>query len=488
MQESTGGFDAGRLDPGDLDALLGRVPGYERFLTVDELYEAARRVAERCPGIATYTELGTSTDGQPIPMLTIGDGPQHVMLVACPHPNEPVGAMLVRFLMDELVENRPLREGRTWSLLPCVDPDAVRLNEGWFHGPFTLRNYARHFYRPRSEEQVEWTFPVTYKTFRFDRPMPETRALMAAIERGRPNVLYSLHNAGFGGVFYYLSRDLKGAYEDLHRVPAERNLPLSLGEPEMPWAVAYHPAVYAVPRSTDAYDYYERFGSGDPADHITGGASSFEYAERISAPVSLVTEVPYFQSPKIADTTRVARSRRDVILAGVDRAREVLQVLDRLLEQTRPVMTAETRFLRAVSSFTEMGLKTLESQTRWASEAEGMDQPATVAQEVDAVHVGLFYRVLVASMLRRAFEHQQGVIRASVQGPSGTASPGSTGSVAEFSAKEASALIRRADEELEGHLDRWIAELEAHLPYTVIPIRDLVQVQYGALLAVMRAL
>ncbi len=451
-----------------IERWLERIPHYDRFVTVEELYAKARQVARRHPDVATLSEVGASTDGQPIPMLTVGDGSQRIMLVACPHPNEPVGAMLVHFLMDELIAAPELREGRTWFLLPCVDPDGMRLNEGWFGGPFTLRNYARHFFRPRSEEQVEWTFPVEYKTYRFDRPLPETRALMTAIGQARPHVMYSLHNAGFGGVYYYLSRHLPAAYETLHQVPTQRGLTLSLGEPEMPWAVELYPAVYAVPRSTDAYDYYQRFGTGDPARYMTGGASSFEYASTVSAPLVLVTEVPYFQSPKVADTSTIGRSRRDVILAGVERGKSVLQVVQRFLDETRPAMDVDTRLWRAVSSFTESGLKALESQARWAIEGDGMDRPATVAQEADALYVSLFYRVLVASMLRRAFDER---LR-SAQAPRGGDRQ----------------LILEAMRELESHLERWTTEIEANLPYEPIPIRTLVQVQWGALLAVLSAM
>lgn len=473
---------AGGTGQGRLEALLARVPDYPFFLTVDELFAAARGVAAAHPEVAAYSEVGTSTDGTPIPMVTIGDGPQRIMLVACPHPNEPIGAMLVRFLMDELVVNGELRAGRTWYLLPCVDPDGVRLNEGWFRGPFTLRHYARHFYRPRFEEQVEWTFPVRYKTFVFDQPLPETRALMAAIEQARPHILYSLHNAGFGGVFYYLSHDLQAAYPELHRIPTDRGLALFQGEPEVPWARPLHPAVYAIPKSTDAYDYFEQFGVGDPAAQMMGGASSFEYAERFGSPISLVTEVPYYQSPKIADTTPTGRTRREVVLAGLERVREVVGLLDRLLAQTLPVMTEDSRLLRAVAAFTASQLKMLESQARWAAQAEGMDQPATVAQEADALYLGPFYRVLVASMLHRAFEHQLAHLE---RLPAEAPLPGPDG--ATLDRAQAEALIRQADGELERHLDRWLTEVETHLPYTVIPIRNLVQVQYGALLAVLEA-
>jgi len=451
-----------------MDDRLAQVPDFARFYTVDELYGRAREAARRRPDLFDCQDIGRSTAGEAIPMLSVGRGPTQVMLVALPHPNEPIGAMLVAHLLEALEADQELRERATWYLLPCVDPDGARLNEGWFPGPFTLRRYAQHFYRPRPQEQVEWTFPLTYKTYKWDAPIPETQALMKAIQQVRPHVLYSLHNAGFGGAYYYISHDLPGVYPVLHRLPEERGLALSLGEPEMPWAEAFAPAVYRVPRSTDAYDYYERFGGGDPAAAMTGGASSFEFAARICDPVCLVTELPYFQSPQIGDTTPLAQTRREVILAGVERARAMYEVMERVIGRTEALMGDVSgpdevgRCWRAVTSFVAHSRPMLDSQARWAREAEGMDQPATVAQQADAWYVGSFYRVLVASLLDRALR-----VRVAEGAPRAVA--------------EARAELRR-------HIDGWLTEIEENLSFTTVPIRHLVQIQYGALLAVLEEL
>ena len=450
----------------DIDLLLSRVPSYQRFLTVDELFDHARSVSQAHPEMARYEVVGTSTRGDAIPMLTIGNGPRHVMVFACPHPNEPVGAMLVSFLSEELIVNEALREGRTWHLLPCVDPDGTRLNEGWFKGPFNIRNYARHYYRPRPQDQVEWTFPIEYKTFVWNDPTPETRALMNAIQIAKPDVMYSLHNAGFGGVYYYISEPLPSLYPTLHRIPTERGLPMSLGEPEMPWAVEFHPAVYRVPKATDSYDYYEKYAEGDPAWYITGGASSFEFAERVSSPFCLVTEAPYFKSPKIGNTSRIDERRGEVLLQGIERARSILGTLERLLTETKGEMTEGAIFLNAVTVFVESELKSLPSQEKWVKEAPGMDEPATVAQKADALWVSGFYRMLLGGMLQRAFKAQ---LAATGGGRSGSA-------------------VRRACDELEACIDEWAKDIETNLQYEVVPIRDLVQVQYGALLGVLDAL
>jgi hypothetical protein len=445
----------------DFERAMARVPDYQRFLTVDEMLEHARSTAAFHPGLASIEVVGHSTDGEPIEMVRIGDGPQRMLLFACPHPNEPIGAMLIQFLLDELIADEDLRAGRSWYLMPCVDPDGTRLNEGWFAGPFTIRNYARHFYRPRSEEQVEWSFPVKYKNYAFDAPIPETRALMKAMERVRPHFVYSLHNAGFGGVYYYLSRDIPEAYPAFHAIPKRRDLFLSLGEAEVPWAVEFHPAVYKFSTLAEAYDHHERYGEGPPEKKMQGGASSFDYLGQLGLheTVALITELPYFQAPQIEDQTALAVTRRDVILEGIARTGEAVDALEAVLGRIEAHMTLDTRFYRTVRSFARYYRDHLDSKRGWAETADGMDAPATVAQQADELHVGTFYRLLIASMLRRAIDAQLAA------GP------------------EPELVAARA--ELEEHLDRWAAQVERNLDSSPIPIKSLVEVQYGAMLAVL---
>jgi len=92
--------------------------------------------------------------------------------------------MMLDHLSRLLCTDKALRTAfdATWHLISTIDPDGTRLNEGWFAGPFTPKNYARHFYRPAGHEQVEWTFPNAYKTNYIDRTLPETEALMRVID------------------------------------------------------------------------------------------------------------------------------------------------------------------------------------------------------------------------------------------------------------------------------------------------------------------
>src|SRR5262249_6262307 len=172
--------------------------------------------------------IGTSRLGEPLVCLSVGSGALNALIVGMPHPNEPIGAHTATYLARLLFEDDDLRESldATWHIVPCVDPDGTRLNEGWFKGPYTRTHYARNFYRPASEDQVEWTFPFSYKKAYFDRVLPETLALMRVIDDVKPALLCSLHNAESGGVYYYVSRDAPGLYPALHAIPAHLGLPL----------------------------------------------------------------------------------------------------------------------------------------------------------------------------------------------------------------------------------------------------------------------
>src|SRR3954454_23310645 len=162
-----------------LDQVLGlieRVPAYDRFAGVDELDDELRRVAGGHPGVVNVRRVGGSTLGHPILGATIGEGPRHALVFGFPHPNEPVGGLAAIQLVDLLCEDAELRGelDLTWHVVPCADPDGARLNEGWFAGPLQRSHYARHFYRPAPCEQVDWTFPFSYKDAYFDDALSET--------------------------------------------------------------------------------------------------------------------------------------------------------------------------------------------------------------------------------------------------------------------------------------------------------------------------
>lgn len=144
-----------------LSRILGRAEKFDpvtSFPKVDELLEDFDDRAEHEPGVHKR-RIGTSRLGEAIHEFIIGDGTRDVIVVGGVHPNEPIGFHTVARLADALVDDPSTVMGLTWHIIPCIDPDGTRLNEGWFSDPSRRTHYARHFYRPAPDEQIEWSFP-----------------------------------------------------------------------------------------------------------------------------------------------------------------------------------------------------------------------------------------------------------------------------------------------------------------------------------------
>jgi hypothetical protein len=441
----------------DIRALMTQVPEMDRFLTLDELTADLERIAGDHPEIASIRRVGTSTLGEPIRMLSIGSGANNALLFACPHPNEPIGAMMVHHLAHLLCRDAELRDGfdYTWHLIGCVDPDGTRLNEGWFAGPFTPRNYARHFYRPASDRQVEWTFPIAYKTHYFDRVLPETQMLMRVIDELKPELMASLHNAGFGGVYYYLSRPAEPLYDTLHALPGWEELPLQLGEAEVPYARPFAPAIFPTIRVAAGYDYMEENGV-DPTASSLAGASSFEYSEPHGT-FSIITEVAYYDDPRVNDQTPSGVRRRDAILQGLDLADEGGHALRAQFDAVAKDLKGRSPFQHSVEWWASLG-KGREAERNWATSSPETERPATVAELFSSIEQTQFYRLLGLGMLLRMLEGEIAI---------GNGTPAIRAQLAEST---------RVFEE-------WADRLEHSLRMRVVPIRKLVAVQLGAVLA-----
>jgi len=444
---------------------LAGIPDYRAFFTVDELMEDSAALAADFPDLVERRVIGGSRAGEPIECLKIGRGRRSAVLFAFPHPNEPIGAQMLQYFSRRLCQDGDLRQALdySWYLVKAVDPDGARLNQGWFKGPFAPLNYALHFYRPGSREQVEWTFPIEYKKLRWHTPLPETKALMALLDEVRPDFVYSLHNAGFGGVYFYVSDPCEPLYPIFHRLARQQGLPLMLGEPEVPYATRLAEAVYRMPSTRDTYDFLEQYAGGDPTEIIRAGTSSLDYvkARRPDAFV-LVCEMPYYYDPRIEDARPAETRRRDAVLTALAAHEKDLAEWQGYLDAAAPHLTGENPFRAAVASFTAQGRRALEAHRRWAESHPDLDRPATVAELFDSRVLRRFYNLLILGMVRRMALHQLGSEQAG--------SP------------EAARVLRSLADEVEAGLRARAAELEREMDYTVIPVRKLVGVQLASAL------
>jgi len=441
----------------DVFSILKDVPNYHVFLTVDELQSGTRLLAARYPEIVEILPIGVSRRGDSIEAIKIGDGSKRALLYAMPHPNEPIGSMMLEFLSLRLAEDDKLRDalGYTWYLVKCVDPDGTRLNEGWFKGPFSVENYARYYYRPPMFQQVEWTFPVDYKTLHFHNPLPETRALMALIEQVRPDFIYSLHNSGFGGVYFYITEKAPSLYEPFHKLVESQGLPLHLGEPEEPHLTEYARAIYKTQTAADEYDFLEENTEKDPAEIWKCGTVGFDYARAFCDPFEFECEVPYYYNPAIHDTSPSDMVRRDAILQMAQEAREDFAFMKEQYEAVKSEVTVTSPFRDSLEEYLRTSLHHLAAHENWARSDPRTAEIATVAEKFDNMVVGRFYRLCSLGTFVRMID-------------------------AQIAATGESPVLSSAREAAEVVFETHSADLTAELEYTIIPIQKLVRVQLGS--------
>lgn len=438
-----------------LDDETSTVPEHDAFAGADELEASLREIASGSAGVATVRRIGTSRLGSPIGCLTVGEGSADAVVFGLPHPNEPVGGLTALHLARRLTTDPGLRErlGHRWHIVGCIDPDGLRLNEGWLKGPFTREHYLRHFYRPAGDEQVEWTFPLDHKRAYFDAVLPETLALMRLIDRTRPTLMGSLHNSERGGAYYYLTRPEPGLHPVLQELPERFGIPLDRGEPESPTATVYADGIFSGMGLPDIYDAAEE--AGDPLP-LGAGDTSDSYAARHGT-LTIVSEVPYWRDPRVSDVGPGRTSYAAALIRQAGDLEELGRLLVEGLARVEHDLLVDSPFLRATRYFGAAMVELPGTTRRRAAEA-APERQATVAEEAgieDTVHS---FRLRFAGMLLRLLE-------------------------AEVTVGNVRPHVLALRDELRERLDGWHATAAAADRAEVLPIRSLVATQYGALLA-----
>ncbi len=440
-----------------LKEIIHEVPDYSSFKTVKKLNDSSKKLAEDYPNLVEFYEIGRSRDNEPIYCLKIGHGTKKALLYAFPHPNEPIGSMMLEYLSEKLVKEDSLRNlyDFTWFIVKVADPDGAKLNEGWFEDPYSYLNYVLNYYRPAGNQQVEWTFPIEYKTLKFDNPIPETKALMNIIETEKPDFIYSLHNAGFGGVYYYITREAYMLYPIYEKIVKDLELPLNLGEPESPFMEKITNAIYLLPTTEQSYDYYEKYYNKDPAELIKSGESSYGYARKFNPNLfELVCEVPYYYDPRIEDASLIDKSRRDLIIERLNSSEEDYRKIKSILELFKESLPIKTRFQEALEYFLEVGEKSLKAEKKWAESSEELNRKATIAEEFDNLFVSKTYDLFKWGILRRMLLINY--------------------------EKTKETRLAKTIKEVNDHITEEYEKLKRNINFNVIPIKKLVQVQLSA--------
>ena len=452
MSQSTAALSLNRI----LE-LIDAVPPIDRFPTVDELVASFDELAAGEPALVRRRRVGSSRLGEPIHAVTIGSGREHAVVFGGIHPNEPMGGPTALHLARTLVADAQLREelDYTWHIIGCADPDGMRLNEDWFSGTLDRAEYGRRFFRPASDEQVEWTFPLEYKELYFDRVIPETLALMRLIDDVRPTFMCSLHNGELGGVYYYLSTEAPELYPLLHAIPAHLGIPLDSGEPEMPYAPLYATAIFGETGVEQHYEFAASLGM-DPTQGLDSGTSGAAYARKYNT-LSLVSELPYWAHPDAADETPTDTPYPEVLRQRAEGLSDLGATISSVLADVASDLTLESPFLRAMRQFAPHFSQTAERESHRAGLPDN-DRLATVAEVYTGADTVHGFRMRYGGMTLRLLE-------------------------AEINAGNGTPRIRQQYRRMIAIYDRWSEAALKVTPAETLPIKSLVGVQFGAILA-----
>lgn len=456
-----------------LGEILRNVPDYKAFLTIDELDESTKRLAEIYPDVVEIFEAGKSTNNHPIYCLKIGNGSKIALAYGCPHPNEPIGSMMLEYLSHALASNEEFRKetGYTWYIIKCIDTDGFKLNEGWLKGPFTIYNYIRNFYRPAANKQPEWTFPVEYGELNFKDTMPETRALMNVINMIKPDFIYSLHNSDFGGAYWLVTNDLHSdIYDNIRATAEKRSVPLRYGETEGPSMKVYSPAVFQLNGIEDEYDYFKKYTGSIPKKLFTYGTNCCSYSKKINKSFVMATELPYFSSSDAENTCESNITRREAILSACQYELEMVRFICISLGKYKPYLTTENPFKAAVEDRIEGSAESIEATMKWA-EGDEFSRVAKVSEVFDNLYTKLCLNMRYIGMLVRTFEYEL----EKLDRPDDL----------KASNKLVITALKQGRDDAEAELKRLNDIIQNKVNYSVIPIQKLVQIQLesGAIVA-----
>lgn len=294
----------------DIRKALGRMPRRGKFCSLAELDSAA--LALKADPRFKVGVAGRSALGRPIYHIRCGSGGLKVLVVGYPHPNEPVGGLSVLALLS-LLKERPalLAPGEVeWHIVPCAAPDGAALTEAWTLRPFSFERFMRHYFRKDPRHDIESSFPVSYGTLKFARPVPETRALMRVLRAAKPDLYYSLHNTSSERAFVMVGRNFGRAVNArLTGLLKACGIPVS-ADP-LPMAVkTYAKGVFSEILIRAEYDSLKKTGE-DPARYIKSGATPVEYLRAYNAQaISLLCELPHVKRAAAPRGRGNARRRR----------------------------------------------------------------------------------------------------------------------------------------------------------------------------------
>lgn len=278
----------------------------------EQLFPQLQVIHDHNPNQVRIEEIGQSRDGCNLYALLIGDIEKNPIIAAtgnC-HAEEAIGTTTILKLAEAIAskpEFQPILENYSFAFIPQANPDGIQKNWEWLKLEHpSYRDYLRHYYRDNRSEDVEHGIP-TPETAQECRPEPEA---IAKFYRRFPEISYyvTLHSANvFPGAMFLVSQKPPVNISETLRVVTNQQ-GLSLYEDNdngMGGFEFVEPGFYAIPRFEVMRQ--QMLAGGDSERVKKFKLNSFQLVEsECHCPMSLVSELPYFQVTGLDDLTPLA--------------------------------------------------------------------------------------------------------------------------------------------------------------------------------------
>ncbi len=387
----------------DVKKIIKDIPEYKEFLTNNELNKKA--FFARNYGFSVE-KIGSSSEGRNIYLIkTKGDNKKNALVWGFPHSNEPIGSLTVDFLIDYFGKNRQELEktGYNWNFIYNADPDGASLNEEWFKGKINLKKYFFNFYRPSANRQIEWTFPAEYGDFRWEAKLPETIALMKIMEKEKFDLMYPLHNSGFGGAYFFLTKDMGNKfYDNVITLAKSLDIPLDMGEPEERFIKAFKIPFYKDFGFKEYYEEQKELGRS-PKEVLKHGDNSTHYLLKINSDAMVIKgEIPYFYDKSISDERESDKIRREIWLEMIDEADEQIEYVKPIINKALESLKEGDPHFYIMGAYNEIFKRGNKNLREKIISSDEFDRKANNA-ELFSVEIGSkFDRALRLGQIRRA--------------------------------------------------------------------------------------
>lgn len=330
-----------------------------------ELLSTLQAVRDRSPHQVQIEEIGHSRDRHPLYALLIGDTNNKPIIAAtgnC-HAEEAIGTTTILKLAEAIASQsdfQPILENYSFAFIPQANPDGTLKNWEWLKlDRPSYRDYLRHYYRDNRSEDVEHGIP-TAETTQECRPEPEA---IAKFYRRFPKISYyvTLHSANvFPGAMFLVSQKPPAAIsETLRAVTHQQGLPLyEDNDNGMGGFEFVEPGFYAIPRFEVMR---ERMLAGGDTERVKKfKLNSFQLVEsECNCPMSLVSELPYFQVTGLQDLTPLA----DYIPVACDREVLKRKLVDFEGESAKQRMNLLSSL--SASNFSSPLMEFYQEKTKW---------------------------------------------------------------------------------------------------------------------------